>query len=223
MRDSKYFILAILLLSTLSLCGQRFSLLLEAGALKSQMDGDKIQGFYNNGYNVGIGSYYTFTPQHFLAVKSTFYDQGSSRKNEFQPKLREGFQMEVDLKSIGIELSYKFDPKSQPYFGGLGLVRHQVVGLDYQIIDNEIEEETRMLTSNELRNGFTSVKFFYGINFSQRTGIYVAFESAISDLIKQNFFEIQSLIPYSIAAVFTYEIIAAEEVKTKKRPGSKRR
>jgi len=219
----KSFSLLIFFFLSFHLGAQRFSLLVEAGGLKGQMDGDKIQGFYYNGYNVGIGSYYTFTPQHFLAVKSSFYNQGSRRKDVFQPRLREGFQLEVDLRTIGMEVSYKFDPVDKAYFMGAGLVRHQLVGINYDIIDNETDGDARMFEADQLRSGFTSLKLYYGFNLFERAGIYFSFESAVSDIVKYNFFEIQSLIPYSVSAVFTYEILAAAEVKAKKRPGSKTR
>lgn len=216
-------LLVFMLCLSFHLGAQRFSLLVEAGGLRGQVDGDKIQGFHYTGFNVGIGSYYTFTPQHFLAVKSSFYNQGSRRKDKFQPRLRDGFQLEVDIRTIGIELSYKYDPRNRNYFFGAGMVRHQLVGLNYDIIDNEVGEEVRSFEADQLRSGFNSLKFYTGYNLFDRAGLYLSLESAVSDLVKYKFFDIQSLIPYSVSLVFTYEILAAEEVNSKRRPGSKSR
>ena len=223
MNIAKGFILMVLICFGINLHGQRFSFLAEVGGMRTQIDGDKIQGFHNNGYIVGIGTNYTFTPQHFIAVKSTFYNQGSRRKDQFQPRPRDGFQLEVDLRTIGIELSYKYDPSDRSYFLGAGLVRHQIVNLKYDIIDNEIEDNSRMFESDQLRSGFTSIKFYYGFTLLARGGLYFSLETSVSDIVKYDFFEVQSLIPYSLAAVFTYEIKAAVKVKRKSRPGSKSR
>lgn len=221
---SKKIIILLFIVVPIVCMGQRFSLIAEAGGMKAQVDGDKVQGFHYNGFVVGIGTHYAFTPQHFLTVKTSLYNQGSRRKDKFARRPREGFQMEMDFNSIGLELSYKFAPVGRPYFLGAGFVRHQLVGLNYEIIDNVIvPEEKFVLDPDRISSSYNSIKFYYGFDIFKRAGLYLAFESAITDMLKTDFEEIRTLTPYSLSAVFTYEIIAPKIDEKKKRPGSKSR
>ncbi len=216
-------ILLLLSVSTFYLYGQRFSLLAEVGGMRSQIDGDKIQGFYYNGYNVAIGSNYAFNSQNFLSIKTAFYSQGSTRKDQFQPKLREGFQLEIDLRTIGVEISYKFAPAEKRYFLGAGVVQHQVVDFRYKIIDNVIEAEQVALDPEQISSSFTSAKFFYGFDVFPKGSIYFSLQSSMTNMLESNFEQIRTLTPYSVAAVFTYEIIASKIEEKKSRPGAKTR
>jgi opacity protein-like surface antigen len=210
-------------LSCNSLNAQRFSFLAEAGGLRAQIDGDKIQGFYYNGYTFGIGSNYTFTPEHFLAIKTTYYNQGSRRKSDLESQRREGIQLEVDLNTIGLELTYKYDPVHLPHFYGLGFVRHQLIDLDYEIVESQLEGDGRLLDPDQVKSGFNSLKFYYGVDLFKRASIYASMETSVSNILSSRFFEVKRLVPYSIAVIFSYEIFAAKEVVMKKRPGSKSR
>ena len=202
---------------------QRFSLLAEAGGLRGQIHGDKIEGFHYNGYTFGIGSNYTFTPEHFLAIKTTYYNQGSRRKNELESVRREGFQLEIDLNTIGLELAYKYNPSHLPHFYGIGFVRHQLVDLKYEIVTSQLEGSGLQLDPNQLKSGFHSLKFFYGFDLFKRASLYGSVETSVSNMLSSKFFEVNRLKPYSIAVIFSYEIFASKEVVTKKRPGSKSR
>jgi hypothetical protein len=202
---------------------QRFSFLAEVGGLKGQVDGDKIQGFYYNGYTFGIGSNYTFTPEHFLAIKTTYYNQGSRRKSDLVTERREGIQLELDLNSIGLELAYKFAPYQKNYFYGVGFVRHQLVDLNYEIIESQLQGSDLSLNPDQIRSGFNSFKFYGGFDVFERASIYASLEASVSNMLDERFYEVRKLTPYSLAVIFSYEIFSAEEVKMKSRPGKKSR
>lgn len=224
MLNKKSYIIALFTFSfILGIQAQRFSFLTEVGGLRSQIEGDKIQGFYYNGYTVGIGSNYMMNYQNFLSIRTSFYSLGSTRKEENRTKLSNGIQLEMDLKTVGLELSYKYEPYQLSYFLGVGLVRHQLVDFEYDIITRQKEDEIGEFSSDFLFNSFTSLKMYFGHNVFKRAEIYLSLETSLTNLVKENFFEINALIPYSLHAVFTYEIIAPEIKEPRRRSGSKSR
>ena len=217
-------VLAVFILIPRMAHSQRFSLLADIGVIKSQVDGDKIQGFYYNGYLFGIGSNYAFNEKHFLAIKTSFQQLGSNRKNLFQPRLEDGFQVELDFSTIALECSYKFDPPSRRFFMGAGVLRHQIVNLDYEIVDNIVKDEDKILIDSELlSSSYFSFKFYYGIKLLKRTSLSLAFETAFTDIMKSNLDELRTLKPYLLAATFSYEIIAPKIDSNGRRPGTKAR
>ncbi|WP_235296725.1 hypothetical protein [Portibacter marinus] len=220
----KYYCFLLCLLSLHTGLGQRFSLLAEAGIVRAQIDGDKIQGFHYPGYVIGIGTHYSISIEHALSVKTSYYRHGSRAKDSFLPVSRSPFQMQMDLNSIGLEFSYKFEPKESYYFVGGGFVRHQLVQLKYDIVSNplyEADKEKFILTSDQLSSSYVSFKIYYGLKLFNRADIYFALETGFTDLLKEELEQLQSLNPYSLSAVFTYEIIAAKVEERKVRPGRK--
>ena len=224
MLNKKLWVIFLLSLSfILGLNAQRFSFLSEVGGLRSQIDGDKIQGFYYNGYTAGIGSNYMMNYQNFISIKTSFYSQGSVRREDNRSKLTNGIQLEMDLRTVGLELSYKYEPYQLSYFLGAGLVRHQLVDFQYDIVTRQKQDEIGELTSDFLSKSFTSMKLYFGYNVFARSEIYLSVETSLTNLVKNNFFEVKTLIPYSLHAIFTYEIIAPEIKKPRHKAGSKSR
>ncbi|GLR19226.1 hypothetical protein [Portibacter lacus] len=220
----KHVIILLLVLGFLtSIKAQRFSLITEIGGLKTQVDGDKIQGFYYNGYTAGIGTNYAFNAENFLSVKTAYYDQGSRVKNKYEPKPVEGFQLALDFSTVGLEVSYKFQPYSKKYYLGIGAVHHQIISFEYGIVEEKAREFDRNLSSDQLRGSFNSIKAYYGYELFDRASLYFATQISTTNLMKSNFHQIKSLVPYSIELVFSYEIFATKNDKFKSRPGSKSR
>lgn len=223
----KYYKIPLVLLICLgflnSIRAQRFSLLVEAGPLRGQVDGDKLQGFFYNGFSAGIGSNVTLEKEHFASIKTSYYAQGSKLQDLSQRGVNQSLQLSTDLQTIGLELSYKYKPVNEIYFVGLGFVRHQLVKLEYEVHSKPLlpGDPERILDPGQLKSGFTSLKIYAGFRAFPKGEIYFALESSLTNLLNSDFFEVKSLVPYSISAVFTYEIIAPEEVRVRKRPGSK--
>ncbi|WP_235296489.1 hypothetical protein [Portibacter marinus] len=202
---------------------QRFSLVTEVGGMKTQVDGDKIQGFHYNGVVFGLGSVYTINESNFLAVKTSYYRQGSRRKDQFQDRPREGFQLQLDFQTIALELSYKHKLPGGKSFLGAGFLRHQLVNLDYELVSVvQKGADDLELTAEELNSAYLSVKGFAGRQIFPRTELYLAMESAISNMLTTDFSVIRTLAPYSLSAVLTYEIIAPK-FEQRKKPGYKKR
>ena len=107
--------------------GQRFSFLLEGGAMRTQIHGDKLTGFHKRGFNFGIGTNYLIDNSNFITVKTYYYNQGSIKDFVGNRSLRNGVQMEITLNSIGVEFSYKYVPPEKNRFMGTGLVLHRLI------------------------------------------------------------------------------------------------
>jgi len=219
----KYIFLFMLL--PLMCSGQRFSLLAEAGIVRGQIDGDKLQGFHYPGYVFGIGTNYSFNRTNDISVKTSYYRQGSISTKAFSAPSVDAFQIQMDMNTIGLEISYKYDPEDQFYFLGGGIVRHQVVKVNYEIDTSPFTSSNEKFTldSEALSTSYFGVKIYYGINLLERAGAYFALESGFTDLLKEPNDRIKRLSPYFLSAVFTYEIIAPNIEEKKNRPGSKAR
>lgn len=215
--------LVLFMLAYGSLAGQRFSFLSELGGLRGQIDGDNIDGFYYNGFTLGFGSNYTISNDHFISVKTSYYSQGSRRSSDTAWDLGEGLQIEMDLNSVGLEIGYKYAPKDKFLFGGISYVRHQLVSSDYKLFLIQTKEGREEFDPTTIRSGFNSVKSYYGLDLFPRASIYGAFEISYTNLLESNYLEVERILPYSLSLVFSYEILAAKEIKVNARPGSKTR
>ena len=95
---------------------QKFSFLPEAGLLLTQIDGDKLHGFHKKGFLFGMGTYYPLSNSFNMAIKTSFYHQGSVRKDRFQDKLPQGIQLEMGLSTVGLEFSTMWAPSHRSFF-----------------------------------------------------------------------------------------------------------
>jgi hypothetical protein len=202
---------------------QRFSLLVEGGPLRGQVDGDKLDGFNYRGFTAGIGSNVTLTNEHFISIKTSYYSQGSKQEEPGLSDMSKRLQIATELQTIGLELSYKYRPLEKFYILGLGVVRHQVANVEYEVFSKPmiVFEEDKTLGPRQLKSGFTSLKLYAGFRAFSRGEVYFSVEGSMTNLLNSDFLEFESLVPYSLAVVFTYEIISPKEVKTRSRPGSK--
>lgn len=217
------FYLLVFMLASTSLLGQRFSLLAELGGLRGQVEGDKITGFFYNGFTLGIGSNYTITPDNFFTVKTSYYSQGSRRRSSRVWEMTEGVQIEMDLNSVGLEFGYKYEPQNKFFFAGASYLRHQLVSLDYEVVVSQLQGAEEEFDPATIRSGFNSAKVYYGIDVFPRASVYGAFEISFTNMLESDFFDVDRITPYSVSLVFAYEIFAAKEVQVKARPGSKTR
>ena len=191
---------------SIHLIGQDFSFITEVGYLRSQVDGDKVHGFYKSGFQLGIGTKYGFTDVSSLLIKTSFYQQGSARKDRFQDKLEDGIQLELTLKSIGLEASYQYKHPKKSFFLGGGLVQHRIISFDSEIINNDINNGLQSLDEDLISNFFTDMKVFYGSKFIHDLSFYFYFELSLSNILKSEFENLGHLTPYSLGVNLSYEI-----------------
>jgi hypothetical protein len=191
---------------SIHLVGQHFSFITEAGYLKSQVDGDKIHGFYKSGFQLGIGTKYGFTDVSSFLIKTSFYQQGSARKDRFQDKLEDGIQLELTLKSIGLEASYQYDHPGKSFFLGGGLVQHRIISFNSEIIENDVKNGLQSLDEDLISNYFTDLKVYYGSKFLDDLSFYFYFELSLTNILKSEFENLARLTPYSFGVNLSYEI-----------------
>lgn len=211
------------MLSCLNLEAQKFSFLPEAGLLFSQIDGDKLNGFHKTGVIIGIGTHYALSDQFNLGIKTSFFRQGSARKDPFQEKLPDGIQLEMGLSTVGLEFSMMYSPLGNSLFFGAGLVHHQILDFDYNIVDNRISGPERILDAEFVNSSFNNVKFFLGWSFLTSYRFTISYERSFSDILNTDFFNIARLRPYHMAFTFSYELNPVKKGKSKKKKTRKRR
>jgi len=189
------------------------------------MDGDKLQGYDKTGLLLGIGTHYALAQDFNLAVKTTFYSQGSARRDRFQDKLKDGLQLEMGLNTIGLELSIMYAPIDRSFFLGTGLVHHRILDYDYNIVDNVISGPPRILDPETVAGSFNNLKFFIGWSFAKVYRFTIAYESGFTDILQEDFFNISRLRPYHLAFTLSYELNPVERKKKKKKKtrGERRR
>ena len=199
-----------------TLCSaQKFTFFPEAGFLISQIDGDKLQGFHKRGIKLGIGTHYPFGDQIKLSVKTSYYRFGSGRENKFQDKLADGIQLEMGLNTIGLELSGMYDPPGKSIFFGLGLVHHQILDYDYKIIDNVVGVDPRMLMPSAVSGSMNNAKFFIGWRFYTNYRLFISYESSLTDILREDFFNLGRLRPYMMTFSVAYEFNPGTQRKSK--------
>lgn len=199
------------------LTAQKFSFLPEAGFLLSQIDGDKLNGFHKKGILLGIGTHYPLSNSIKLAIKTSYYRQGSTRKNKFDDKLPAGVQLEMNLNTIGLEFSTIFVPAERSIFFGLGLVHHQILNFDYEVVDNVIVGDFRILDPAQVNTSFNNVKFFLGWSFATSYKMTISYESSFSDILNDDFVNIARLRPYMLTFSLSYELNPSKKKKSKKK------
>lgn len=202
---------------------QKFSFLPEAGLLYGQIDGDKLHGYHKTGFIAGIGTYYPLGNGFNLAVKTSFYKQGSVRKDRFQDKLPSGIQLEMDLNTVGLEVSAMYAPTTRAFFFGAGAVHHQILDFDYKIIDNVISGPERIIDPRTVSSSFNNLKIFIGWSFATSFRFTIAYERSFTDILKEDFINITRLHPYHLAFTFSYEINPVTRKKTKAKKERSRR
>lgn len=205
------------------LTAQKFSFLPEAGFLISQIDGDKLNGFHKKGLILGIGTHYPLSNSFKLAIKTSFYSQGSVRGNKFDDKLPEGLQLEMSLNTVGLEFSSIFAPAEKSLFFGLGLVHHQILDFDHNVVDNVIVGDLRTLDPANINTSFNNVKFFLGWSFASSYKMTIAYESSFSNILNEDFFNIARLRPYLLTFSLAYELNPSKKKKSKKKKSRKSR
>lgn len=181
----------------------------------TQIDGDKLQGFHKTGFLAGIGTHYPLSNSIKLAIKTSYYSQGSSRKDPFQDKLPEGIQLEMGLSTVGLELSTMFAPIDRSFFFGVGMVHHQILNFDYKIVDNVINGQARMLDATTVGSSFNNIKFYLGWSFATSYRFTIAYERSFTDILDEDFFNIARLRPYLMAFTLSYELNPAKKKKSK--------
>lgn len=196
---------------------QKFSFLPEAGLLMTQIDGDKLQGYHKTGVLIGIGTHYSLSSDFILAIKTSFYRQGSARKDRFQEKNPDGIQLEMGLSTVGLELSAMYAPIDRSFFFGGGLVHHQILDYDYNIVDNVISGPPRILEPTVVSSSFNNVKFFLGWSFATSYRFTIAYEKSFTDILQENFFNIERLRPYHLAFTLSYELNPIKRKKSKRK------
>jgi len=182
-----------------------------------------LQGFHKNGVKIGIGTHYLFTDNFNLGIKTSFYRQGSARKDPFQDKLPDGIQLEMGLSSIGLELSTMYSPVNRSIFVGAGFVHHQILDFDYNIVDNVISGPEKILAPENVASSFNSVKFFLGWSFFTSYRFTIAYERSVNDIMSTDFFNIARLRPYHLAFTFSYELNPVKKNRKKQKKTRKRR
>lgn len=213
----KYFLSLFLLCVAAQGISQKFSFVPEAGILLTQIDGDKLQGFHKTGFIAGIGTHYPLSNSIKIAIKTSFYRQGSSRKDPFQDKLPDGSQLEMGLSTVGLELSTLFSPIDRSFFFGFGLVHHQILNYDYNIVDNVINGPERILDPTTIASSFNNIKFYLGWSFATSYRFTIAYARSFTDILKEDFLNIGRLKPYNMSFTFSYELNPAKKKKTKGR------
>ena len=216
----KVIFFSVFLILGLTSGAQKFSFLPEAGLLFSQIDGDKLNGFHKNGVIIGIGTHYALADQFNLGIKTSFFRQGSARRDPFQEKLPDGIQLEMGLSTVGLELSAMYSPLSKSLFLGAGIVHHQILDFDYNIVDNVISGPERILNPENVSSSFNNLKFFMGWSFYTSYRFTISYERSVNDILIEDFFNIARLRPYHMAFTLSYEL---NPVKKKKSTQKKRR
>ncbi len=219
----KYFLSLVIMLFLSKGYSQKFSFLPEAGLLLTQIDGDKLQGFHKKGFIVGIGTHYSLSENFKIAIKTSFYRQGSTRKDIFQDKLPEGIQLEIGLNTVGLEFSTLYAPIDRSFFFGLGLVHHQILDFKYNIVDNVITGPARVLDPAIVASSFNNIKFFLGWSFAISYKFTIAYETSFSDILNEDFFNIARLRPYLLSFSFSYELNPGKKKKPKQKRIRKQR
>lgn len=209
-----YWFVFFFFLANSSLQAQNFGLLLESAFLKAQIDGDNLKGYNFSGYFVGIGSNISFKKSNYFAVKTSFYNQGSRNTAEYHTKIGNDIRLEIDMKSIGVELSYKYASPALAYFLGIGLVHHQIVFFDYNIIEIGNFSEREKLQDDDIIKSFNSAKFFIGYKFNKAFEAYVFSENALNGILEKKFYNIPTLIPYSYGIALSYQLTSLKNEKS---------
>ncbi len=204
------------LFTGLALQAQKFSFLPEAGFLMTQIDGDKLHGFHKKGFKIGIGTNYRLYDDIKAAIKTSYYSQGSIRKSRFQDKLPEGVQLEMGLNTIGLELSTMYDPSHKSLFLGFGLVHHQILDFDFNIVDNVVYGPAKSLNPEIVANSFNNVKFFLGWTFATSYKFAIGYERSLTDILTEDFINIARLRPYLLSFSFSYELNPGKKRSQKK-------
>lgn len=212
----KRFCTVLIIFLSINLSGQKFSFLPEVGLLRTQMDGDKLQGYHKTGFLVGIGTHYALSNSVNLAVKTSFYSHGSARKDRFQDKLDEGIQLEMGLSTIGLEVSAMYQPEGKSIFLGAGLVNHTILDYDYKVIDNVISGPPRILEPSAVSRSFNSIKLYVGWRFNRSYRFTIAYEKSFSDILVDDFFNLNRLLPYHLAFSLSYEFNPQKEKRNQK-------
>ncbi|MDF1695621.1 MAG: hypothetical protein P1U56_07325 [Saprospiraceae bacterium] len=219
----KTFVSIVCILLSTSVYCQRFSFLPEAGMLMTQIDGDKLQGYHKRGVLLGIGTHYALSNNINLGIKTSFYRQGSARKDAFQDKLEDGIQLEMGLSTVGLEVSTVYEPIDKSIFLGVGFVHHQILNYDYKIIDNVVAGPPRLLDPTTVSSSFNNIKFFLGWRFSTSYRFTIAYEKSFSDILDEDFFNIARLLPYHLAFTMSYEFNPSKKKKGKQKRSRKTR
>ena len=160
-----------------------------------------------------------------VGITTSFYRWGSTRENRFQDKLPEGIQLEMGLNTVGLELSTLYELEGKSIFFGFGLVHHRILDYDYKIVDNTISVGTdpRMLDATAIRSSLNNLKFFVGWRFSTVYRFKIAYESSMTDILDENFFNIARLRPYMLTFTFAYEFNPGIKKKSKGKKARKPR
>lgn len=214
----------LLNLSTIYSCvGQRFSFLLEGGAMRTQIDGDKLDGFHKNGYNLGFGTNFLLDNSNFIVIKTSYYNQGSVNELDVTDNLRSGLRLAFAFNSAGVELSYKYKPREGPTFVGFGFVHHRILNYAHEASFRSLTEDFVELQPDLIRPSFTSLKGYYGIEFLEGAGFYLAFEGSFDSFLRESYYNINAMRPYALSANIFVDLISNKKIDAKKRRTRRRR
>lgn len=213
----------LMLMMASSTSAQKFSVVPEVGYLIGQVDGDFLRGYKKRGYHVGVMANYPLFYSGHLAIGGHFFQHGSRKPNW---RLQSGgytrrTQIELDLESVGVELSYIQKLKNPNYYVTAGILYHRILGSESTIHIVEKYDVDIIEASNDLQDANSFFSFKYGVgatisdrfrlNFSFLTGIKNIGYSVPSEEISTE------LRPYHMQLSLGYELISSKSESKKKR------
>ena len=178
-----YFLLALFLISNVTLSGQeiteRFTIGFLGGITLAQIDGDNLQGYDKLGAIVGLRSIARVTERFELSTE-LLYNQRGTQTKDFNKSLRSRRQLNTNYAEISFQLNYKewYSPFKELYklqlYAGASFGRL----LKSKSFDN-VEKE---LNFSELEKEFNSKDFglMAGISYYFDDDLAVGFRFARS-------------------------------------------
>ena len=97
------------------------------------------------------------------------------------------------------------------------MVHHQILDFDFNIIDNVISGPARMIDPTTVGSSFNNVKFYVGWLFGTSYRFTIAYERSVTDILKEDFFNIARLRPYHLSFTLSYELNPSKKKVSKKK------
>ena len=186
----------------------RFSFLVQAEYIKSQIDGDFLKGYDKSGYMFGGGVQYRLTNEFSLMADVSFNSIGSMRSDPFLTKLRYGVQLDFEMKTIAPGISLVINPIGKKYTIETGLNYHRLINYDYSSNFRTTTTAEVELSDEYIGSGFLAVQFKVGYTFVKNLRFYGKYNHGISSLLKKDYINIHKIQPYWISFGVYYLINA---------------
>ncbi len=188
-------VLIVVALSVLpGLYGQNFHFGVTAAAITSQVDGDNLRGFNKLGFNVGLLSGYSLSTRSALVVELQYATFGSGHGQEYGVAT-----LETEIKTLNVFTGYIL--RFGDAWDGSKKFRLSIGPRIHAIQKAELGGKEG---KGMLKRYFVSANVGVGAFLSEHLIVDLNFNHGLSNILKTEMEDFQSLQPYYLALGLTY-------------------